>query len=863
MKKRSFVLALWTCWVTSALGSDESRLLINHAGTTTEAGILSVESGDDASFTKAVDAEDIETVRALIKKGIKGQFGAVEMEAAIGKGDIEKVKSLLDQGVDPNTRLYGGWGAQTGWGPSPLMIAANKGELEIARLLLDRGAKPELVETLTGRNAAVWALRSSRSGSARVLELMVEKGLNLKEKPAVPPIMARKKSTNAEWEKRLANWGNALVFTAAMCGRDALNYDPTASSRKVRLLARAGYDVNFPRAISGDGLELTPLAAVVAEGRYQGRESQLNVIRELLAHGAKVNAQDTDGCTPLHYAVINMDAAMVELLLEAGADPKIADKGGDTPLALAETWYPRNDVLNALGAHVADLPEEAILARILPSRTRGVAPLCVFFDAAPSDGLAGDDYRNAWFDWDFDATGIDPSHPRRTGIGFNVGHVFRKPGTYEVRVHVKDTEGRTGQTNVKIEVLPFEGKTYHVSADGNDDNDGSINAPLRTPAAVVAHAAPGTRILFRRGDTFASGLGRIADRKGPVLIGAYTDPRKKSEAPPLFDVKSFAGLVNVEDWRIEDLKIRGRTTVRRGKDSGMGIHAGNCRHVLLRHLEMENLGSNGMTVVRSHGWFVTDCHFHDLGAYAMFIAGCRRNGILGNRTERMHSFEQGYRQMFTKKSYIAHNVWPRNIGDCKTALTVRNLCSDVVIAFNQISNTMGNAANTDNQLGFVHTFLVDSNVFTCGSSWGAQRVTIRRNRMKHMDLIEVNGKRHASNPYFLNLHSHMDATGLSEQFDVYQNTYIGPGPFLRGPGAKVRVLDNIILIDNPIPFHAIKPSEVRSDRNRYYCTGKESAGLAEWLLKTRELGHDRNSEIEQPRFVSQDLSDPDFLQPIE
>jgi ankyrin repeat protein len=48
-----------------------------------------------------------------------------------------------------------------------------------------------------------------------------------------------------------------------------------------------------------------------------------------------LDQQDQDGNTPLIYAVVNRRADNVELLLDRGADPNLANNGGGTPLAYA------------------------------------------------------------------------------------------------------------------------------------------------------------------------------------------------------------------------------------------------------------------------------------------------------------------------------------------------------------------------------------------------------------------------------------------------------------------------------------------------------------------------------------------------
>ena len=53
---------------------------------------------------------------------------------------------------------------------------------------------------------------------------------------------------------------------------------------------------------------------------------------ELVKNKADVNAAESDGTTPLHYAVYHDDVPLVESLLKAGAKPSVANKYGSTPL---------------------------------------------------------------------------------------------------------------------------------------------------------------------------------------------------------------------------------------------------------------------------------------------------------------------------------------------------------------------------------------------------------------------------------------------------------------------------------------------------------------------------------------------------
>jgi len=100
-----------------------------------------------------------------------------------------------------------------------------------------------------------------------------------------------------------------------------------------------------PNAAQADTGE-TPLHSALAKA---GRPHYLYVLKLLVDHGANVNARTkpgvetgafmrdvrTKGETPLHRAAAYGDEAMIELLLEHGADREARDAHGDSPLSWA------------------------------------------------------------------------------------------------------------------------------------------------------------------------------------------------------------------------------------------------------------------------------------------------------------------------------------------------------------------------------------------------------------------------------------------------------------------------------------------------------------------------------------------------
>lgn len=590
-----------------------------------------------------------------------------DLITAIKRGDAKAVKDLLDRGADPNAAVgYAAHIHPDEFGNWPLREAVEKGDVEIVRLLLAAKADPDLnppIHAGRAHDAAIW---SPYPESLEILKLLLAAGAD----PSKPPRNTMPEGENFKKGKDFTDWQRARragivaealksqMHRAATPGRDPAKHDLRTASEKVRLLLERGVDPN-QRNENGR----PPLLQVVAEGSLQGRESQHNVIRELLGHRVELDGQDWAGMAALHWAVYQMDAEVAKLLLAAGAKTDLRDRFGRTPLELARDVFPRADVLAALGLPVPPMPAGGVRAHIAPSRIEGVAPLPVFFQGEGTDGLKDNDFVNAYYDWDFDATGVDPDQPRRTAIGFNVGHLFRVPGEYTVRMRVKDTAGKSGETSVKIKVLPFTGKTFHVAANGDDEGPGTMEKPWKSLAKSLERAEPNAQVLFRRGDEFALEAVNVSGEKGPVLVGAYTDPKRPADKAPLFGGGGGINLGGTEDWRFMDLHFKGprpnsRFNVRQcaqlgckvcskwkegdplGQDLFVAHHS---RNLLWYRLEIEGV-AKPFGSERTDGPAVMDCHLHDFGTYGYCIGPDSRVSFIGNRMRNMHGNEHGVRQ---------------------------------------------------------------------------------------------------------------------------------------------------------------------------------------------------------------------------
>jgi ankyrin repeat protein len=108
--------------------------------------------------------------------------------------------------------------------------------------------------------------------------------------------------------------GRTALMLAAFNGHTAI----------VRLLVEAGADVN-----TRDQIDRTALM-YAATGPYA------ETVRYLLDHGAKVNIVDNnEHWTPLMFAAAEGQTSVAQLLLDAGADPTVADIDGEDALLFA------------------------------------------------------------------------------------------------------------------------------------------------------------------------------------------------------------------------------------------------------------------------------------------------------------------------------------------------------------------------------------------------------------------------------------------------------------------------------------------------------------------------------------------------
>jgi ankyrin repeat protein len=281
------------------------------------------------------------------------------LQELAAKGDMEAVKSMIDQGADVN-------GREDGFKRTALHRAAMSGQKDVSKLLIDNGARLDVKDVWPGVTALGYAVEKGhkdiaelliahranvnakrdypagdtplhsavRTGHKEIVELLIAKGADeeAKNNNGLSPIdMAVSKGHGQIGELLQAKAAETSIHWAAALG----------SLAKVKAFIESGADVNVK-----DENHQTPLHEAISNKHE-------DVARFLIEQGAEVNAKGKGGYTPIYSAIWNGDANMVELLVSKGADVNYSIERDYPPLHYA-VWMENTDIARVLLDHGAN-----------------------------------------------------------------------------------------------------------------------------------------------------------------------------------------------------------------------------------------------------------------------------------------------------------------------------------------------------------------------------------------------------------------------------------------------------------------------------------------------------------------------------
>jgi ankyrin repeat protein len=333
----------------------------------------------------AVRAGNAQMVGVLLRAGARpnaaNRYGVTPLSLAAQAGRADLLHTLVAAGAS-----VGDAEAHLPEGHTLLMLASRAGDVDSVRALAVAGSSLNARETRTGTTAVIWAATSNRATAIRAL---AEAGADLNVRSTVTSyphtqngvlLTGPEPGISYVGQTVLPRGGWSAVMYAAREGAvDAVRAladsgahldltDPEGTSALVIAIINGKWDVAAALVEQGADVNLadikgmTPLYAAVdmhTLGNTFGRpnppapvlEGSVAIVRMLLAKGADPNARLTgpilkrvydagdnrlgEGATPFMRAARKADVSLMKLLLDAGADPKLAQKSGNTPLMLA------------------------------------------------------------------------------------------------------------------------------------------------------------------------------------------------------------------------------------------------------------------------------------------------------------------------------------------------------------------------------------------------------------------------------------------------------------------------------------------------------------------------------------------------
>jgi ankyrin repeat protein len=319
-----------------------------------------------------------EAAKLLIERGcsisVQDKDGDTPLhDACHCYGGTERiVRLLLESGANPATK--------NNTGHTPLHIASYYSNYEVVSLLLEYGCSIS-AQGETGYTPLHFACGSD--GTERFIRLLLESGADpaTKNEKGYTPLHTASFGNNYEVVRLLLEYGCSISAQDEE-GNTPLHYAcrPDGSESFVRSLLEHGADIGMQNAkgltplhiASGsdnipimkvlleagavklleieDNARLTPLLLACWANSLSNNNTE--AIKLLLSHGANVKIQDEDGDTPLHSMAWAGNSELSTIMLASGADFDAQANCGSTPLFYA-SQYDHAEVVEILLKHGA------------------------------------------------------------------------------------------------------------------------------------------------------------------------------------------------------------------------------------------------------------------------------------------------------------------------------------------------------------------------------------------------------------------------------------------------------------------------------------------------------------------------------
>ncbi len=219
--------------------------------------------------------------------------------------DVARVKSLLQEGANPDARLgfYNGELFQDRWSLGYSPYGSDKWTPLLAVAHSHREPQPAKITENTSE---------SRDRAEKIRKQIDPRLIQERDKRrvAIAQLLIDQRA-KLDLDD---GYGSTALDTSIYLGHDSLSLT----------LLKAGADPNSKTGVYIDGTDgITPL--------HRATKSP-PVLKAMIKRGASLNVKDGEGETPLHWAAREPNAESVKLLIEAGANVNVRDKRGLTAM---------------------------------------------------------------------------------------------------------------------------------------------------------------------------------------------------------------------------------------------------------------------------------------------------------------------------------------------------------------------------------------------------------------------------------------------------------------------------------------------------------------------------------------------------
>ena len=355
---------------------------------------------------------DIDAINLLLNTGadpnIARDLGDTCLHDAV-RGDCSKevLQTIISHGADVN--------ATNTINETALIISCRTGNIDAINVFLNAGAET-LISTIDGDTC----LHAAANGdcSKDVLEIIISHGVdvNATNQRNASALMIACKRGDIDAIDLLLNTGADLNIARDLgdtCLHDAVRGD--CSKEILQTIMRHGVDVNATNSNNATALMMAVQKGnveAIHELLHAGANTNIadeygntclhdavleyirkDVLQTIIYHGAHVNAKNNRNETPLMIALWIPNKDAINVLLNAGADPNIATKYGNTCLHNAVGKGYNKEALQAIisyGADVNATNKNNATALMIACRNGNVDAINVLINAGA--GANGDDY---------------------------------------------------------------------------------------------------------------------------------------------------------------------------------------------------------------------------------------------------------------------------------------------------------------------------------------------------------------------------------------------------------------------------------------------------------------------------------------